>query len=156
MTPSQQGRRNRRHGHEFERAVARYLSDATGLEVVTSRSVSGGFQAGSDLVTITNRGRDGQVDWEPTVHGWGIETKACQSHSPTPWLRQAKKDAPGNLYCVVAKRPRMATEDALVYMPAGAFVWWRQAVSVDVSGPVVVDLKGFGLMLGMEPWENVA
>jgi hypothetical protein len=156
VTPSQQGRRNRRAGAEWERAVARYLSEATGLEVVTARSVSGGYQAGSDLVSIVNRDGGGQVDWEPTVHGWSVEAKACATHQPTPWLRQARKDAPGRLYAVVAKRPRMAVEDALVYLPAGAFVWWRQAVSVDVEGPVVVDLRGFGLMLSMEPWEGVA
>jgi hypothetical protein len=156
MTPSEQGRRNRRAGAQWERDVARYLTDVTGLEIVTARSVSGGYQAGSDLVTLTSHGPGGQVDWEPTVHGWSIEAKAEQSHRPTPWLRQARKDADGKLYCVVAKRSRMAVEDALVYMPAGAFVWWRQAVSVDVDGPVVVDLRGFGLMLGMEPWEGVA
>lgn len=156
MTTSQQGRRNRTAGHQWERDVARYLTETTGLEIVTARSVSAGLQAGSDLVTITHRTADGQVDWDPTVHGWAVECKNSATHKPTPWLRQAAKDAPGRLYAVVAKRPRMAVSDALVYMPSGAFVWWRQAVSVDVSGPVVVDLKAFGLMLEMEPWEAVA
>jgi hypothetical protein len=150
VTPSEQGRRNNEAGKRAEQEVARYLTGVTGEFVTSARNVSGGRQRGSDLVTLT----DHEVLF--TVHGWSIEVKYEAKEARTRWCKQAKKDAPGRLWAVVWKRPNRPIEQAHVYLPAGAFVWWRQAVSVDVSGPVVVDLRAFGLMLSMEPWEGVA
>lgn len=102
----------RNRGLRWERDVANYLSAQLNLEVVTARSVSGGTQIGSDLVTLR---RSGMVQHH--VLGFSLETKASKNaHQPTPWLRQAREQANGHNYAVIAKQMQKPTEDAIVYV----------------------------------------
>lgn len=163
------GATSRRKGHGFEVDCANHLSQATGLEVVTARSVSAGLQAGSDLVTITHRSPSGHVDWTPDVHGWSLECKyetekiftghasrTIPKMRPTPWLRQAKKDADSGLYAVIAKVHRHPISEARVFLPRSAFVWWWAAQSTDVHEPLSVCMETFCTMLELPAWTEAA
>jgi len=115
------GAGSRRRGHRFERDVANLLADTLDLDVVTARSVSGGTQAGADLVTVEP---DGTV--VPTVEGWSVECKSStNAHQPTPWMRQAKRQADSDLYVVIADNPRRPLLDSTVYLTSKALRWWQ-------------------------------
>lgn len=144
------GRRNRRTGHDWERECARHLADALGLDVRTARQVSGGMSLGADLVTMTHYGLD------MTVLGWTVECKTGEPHRVTEWMRQAEAQAGrSQLYCVVAKRSRKATGDALVYLPAaGWWEWMRPTLPAQDDGrPLIVSFDGWVqmLMLASDP-----
>lgn len=99
-----------RYWRTWERDCANYLTDQLGVEVVTSRSQSGGTQAGSDFMTKTD---DGPV---PHVLGWSLEAKASRNgHSPTPWCRQAAEQAEGRPWVVLAKVPHKPVGDGDAY-----------------------------------------
>lgn len=99
-----------RRGKVFERELARWLTDTTGLEVASTRRVLRGV--GADFAS---RLPDGT--WTPVVLGWAIEAKAeSTGFAPDRWLEQATRqaaeipDAIGGV--VIAKRPNRAVADA--------------------------------------------
>lgn len=121
-----------RYWRRWERNCANYLTGELGVEVVTSRSQSGGTQAGSDLMTVTGDG--------PQAHvlGWSVEVKASKDgHSPTPWCCQAAEQAGGRPWVVLAKVPHkpVADGDAYVWVEHVEGVrrmsirWWVELVS---------------------------
>ena len=114
------GAGSRRRGHRFERDVANLLAETLDLDVVTARSVSGGTQAGADLVTVEPGGTV-----VPTVEGWSVECKSTQNaHQPTAWMRQAKRQADSDLYVVIADNPRRPFADSTCYLTSKALRWW--------------------------------
>ena len=131
MSASQQGRRNRNAGHGFERDLATFLSVSLDLDVVTTRSLSGGTAIGADLATVLERDQAGRPTASiPTVHGWSVECKASTGpHKVTQWMRQARSQTDSALYVVVAKRPHRPVQDASVYLTGEALWWWLTADS---------------------------
>ena len=142
MSASQQGRRNRNAGHTFERDLATFLSVSLDLDVVTTRSLSGGTAIGADLATVLERDQAGRPTASiPTVHGWSVEAKASTgAHKVTEWMRQARSQADGALYVVVAKRPHRAVQDACVYLTGEALWWWISADSGEDRSVRMLDL----------------
>lgn len=113
----------RRRGHDFERACARFLTGQLGTRVVTSRSVSGGTQAGGDLVSY-----DPELCLH--VHGWTLECKAWAASQVPSWLRQAKDASDGSgLYAVIQKRPRKRIGEARVWMPWDVYQRWTRGTA---------------------------
>lgn len=156
MTPSQRGRRNRRAGHDWERACALLLAAETGEDVVTTRSLTGGVQRGADLSTVIERDTDGEpVRWVQTVHGWAVECKTGEPHKVGPWLAQAKRQADNSLYAVIAKRNHKPVGDATVYMTDEALTWWLYGRSDGTEETVFMSLSAWLRLLETEPWEDV-
>lgn len=102
------GKYSRRRGHEFEVECANRLSEHTGLDIVTTRSL--GATYGADLCTVTaydNHGRP--VTHIPSVLGFSIECKAVVQRCPKQWLRQATNQAaPGTTPVVLWSRKHYA------------------------------------------------
>ena len=142
MSASQQGRRNRNAGHGFERDLATFLSVSLDLDVVTTRSLSGGTAIGADLATVLERNNEGRPSASvPTVHGWSVEAKASTGpHKVTEWMRQARSQADSRLYVVVAKRPHRPVQDACVYLTGEALWWWISADSGEDRSVRMLDL----------------
>ena len=142
MSASQQGRRNRNAGHTFERDLATFLSVSLDLDVVTTRSLSGGTAIGADLATVLERDQAGRPTASiPTVHGWSVEAKASTGpHKVTEWMRQARSQADSRLYVVVAKRPHRPVQDACVYLTGEALWWWISASSGEDRSVRMLDL----------------
>ena len=142
MSASQQGRRNRNAGHTFERDLATFLSVSLDLDVVTTRSLSGGTAIGADLATVTRRDNEGRPTASiPTVHGWSVECKASTGpHKVTQWMRQARAQSDSRLYVVVAKRPHRPVQDACVYLTGEALWWWISADSGEDLSVRMLDL----------------
>ena len=142
MSASQQGRRNRNAGHGFERDLANFLAVSLDLDVVTTRSLSGGTAIGADLATVLERDQAGRPTASiPTVHGWSVEAKASTGpHKVTQWMRQARSQADGALYVVVAKRPHRPVQDACVYLTGEALWWWISADSGEDRSVRMLDL----------------
>ena len=142
MSASQQGRRNRNAGHGFERDLANFLSVSLDLDVVTTRSLSGGTAIGADLATVLERDQAGRPTASiPTVHGWSVEAKASTGpHKVTQWMRQARSQSDSALYVVVAKRPHRAVQDACVYLTGEALWWWISADSGEDRSVRMLDL----------------
>ena len=139
---AQQGRRNRNAGHGFERDLATFLSVSLDLDVVTTRSLSGGTAIGADLATVLERDQAGRPSVTvPTVHGWSVEAKASTGpHKVTEWMRQARTQSDGALYVVVAKRPHRPVQDACVYLTGEALWWWISADSGEDRSVRMLDL----------------
>ena len=146
MTSPQQGRRNRNAGHQWERTCARELTALLGIEVVTARAVSGGTQAGPDLMEMTVHGPI------PTVHGWSLEVKCEVRERPTAWLRQAKRQADGPLYAVLSKNARQPFMAASVLTTSRALMLWITGVDNGVSEPVWFSMRAFVGLLGLPEW----
>ena len=142
MSASQQGRRNRNAGHTFERDLATFLSVSLDLDVVTTRSLSGGTAIGADLATVLERDNEGRPSvTDDTVHGWSVECKASTGpHKVTEWMRQARTQSDGALYVVVAKRPHRPVQDASVYLTGEALWWWISASSTVDRSVRMLDL----------------
>jgi len=142
VSASQQGRRNRNAGHTFERDLATFLSVSLDLDVVTTRSLSGGTAIGADLATVLERDQAGRPTASiPTVHGWSVEAKASTGpHKVTQWMRQARNQSDGALYVVVAKRPHRPVQDACVYLTGEALWWWISASSGEDRSVRMLDL----------------
>ena len=142
MSASQQGRRNRNAGHGFERDLATFLSVSLDLDVVTTRSLSGGTAIGADLATVLERDQAGRPSVTvPTVHGWSVECKASTGpHKVTQWMRQARNQTDSRLYVVVAKRPHRPVQDACVYLTGEALWWWISAGSGEDRSVRMLDL----------------
>ena len=142
MSASQQGRRNRNAGHGFERDLATFLSVSLDLDVVTTRSLSGGTAIGADLATVLERDQAGRPTASiPTVHGWSVEAKASTGpHKVTQWMRQARSQSDSRLYVVVAKRPYRPVQDACVYLTGEALWWWISAGSGEDRSVRMLDL----------------
>jgi hypothetical protein len=110
----------RRRGHDFERDCARYLTGQLGIRVVTSRSLSGGTQAGGDLASY-------DPDLCLHVHGWTLECKAWTASAVPTWIRQARAAADGSgLYAVIQKRPRKPVRESRVWMPWDVLERWTR------------------------------
>jgi hypothetical protein len=116
------GAAGRRKGHDWERSLARYLSDRLDMTVVTARSLGGGVQVAADLASVVDR------EALLHVHGWTIEAKARGNRSVPAWLRQAHAAAVNDgvpLYVAIHQRAGGAHEEADVWMPR--VQWWSVA-----------------------------
>jgi hypothetical protein len=112
-TASQRGKRNRTHGHETERMVARWLKDNGWADAHTTRSRLGhdGFRQPGDI---------GGVD------GVCIEVKGFMASSRWPtWRAQVLAEAGGRIP-VVVRRTRGVTDVGLweAEVPA-VYLRWR-------------------------------
>lgn len=130
------GAASRRRGHGYEVDCANELSDRTGLDIRTTRSLGANY--GADLATITGYdARERPVTHEPAVLGWSCECKAVKRRDPAGWLRQAdEQKAPGTIPVVLWKRPRAAWMDgsAFVYDSAAPRGWWEMPIATWVEG----------------------
>jgi hypothetical protein len=82
------GKSSRDKGHRWERKLANILSDLTGLDVRTTRSL--GATYGADLATVTGYDQLGRPAAHiPSVLGWSIEAKAVKTRYPKAWVKQA-------------------------------------------------------------------
>ena len=148
MTTPQQGRRNRTAGHEWERTCARELSTILGIEVVTSRAVSGGAQHGADLMEMTGHGPI------PTVHGWSLEAKCEAKERPTAWLRQAKQQSDGRLYAVLSKNARQPFMAASVITTSRVLMLWITGVDNYDGELVWLSMRAFVGLLELPGWTD--
>ena len=101
------GATSRRRGHQFERDLAVWLR-SKGVRAQTARELSGGMQAGSDLIT------DLPVTCELKNHAkWDVSA----------WLAQARRDAAGDPAALFIKRRGTADPgESYVIMQADEFV----------------------------------
>lgn len=94
------GARSRDKGHRWEVKCANELSERTGLQIVTTRSL--GATYGADLCTVTSHDARGRpVTHVPSVLGWSVECKAWSVRIPRAWLRQAEEQKAPGLHSVV-------------------------------------------------------
>ena len=101
------GASSRRKGHEYERAVSRWLRDK-GIRAHTSRELSGGMQSGSDIISDL-----------PVC----VECKDVTKWDVSGWLSQARRDAKGDPASVwVKKRGSGDPGESYVIMQASEFV----------------------------------
>ena len=100
------GASSRRKGHDYERALARWLREQ-GVRAETSRAQMGGLQIGTDLITDL-----------PVC----VEAKAHARHDLAGWLTQAIADAHGDKAAVFVKRPNRPISESYVVMRADQFV----------------------------------
>lgn len=113
-------------GKRFERDCANYMTERLGIKIASARSVSGGTQAGKDLVSF-------DPDLCMHVYGWSLECKAWTSSCVPTWIRQAKKDSDGSgLYAVIQKRDGKPIGAARVWMPWDVYErWTRETARTD-------------------------
>ena len=140
------GTTSRRRGHRFEQQLGRWFSQHGLGDVTSSRNLSGGRQAGTDLATRTDHG------FTPGVNGWCIEAKDQERPAVTGWLQQAADDANGLPHAVIHKNRQHPLEQAYVYLPA----CWAEPL-LDLTLPpdirrVTVDLAVFTAALTR--WET--
>lgn len=100
------GATSRRRGHTYERDLATWLRQR-GWEAVTARSLSGGTQAGSDLITNL-----------PVC----VEAKNHSALNLAGWVDQAVRDADGDLASVWVKRRGRPLGESYVVMSADQFL----------------------------------
>lgn len=104
----------------FERAVAKHLTDALDVRVVSSRSVSGGRQ--DEAGDLFSYDRD---ELCRHVYGWTLELKDVERPSVPKWLEQAQKASDGSgLYAVIHKNRGRPTREDRVWVPRGMLRAW--------------------------------
>lgn len=131
------GRQNRDKGKRWEQQLARWFTAHGFGDIRSGRAVTGGTQAGADLVTVTD---DGPL-WD--VNGWSLEAKDKEQSAISGWLNQAADDANGRPHAVIHKNRRHPTDQAHVYLPA---VHAQQLLDLDLPADVrhvTVDLHVF-------------
>lgn len=126
------GAASRRKGHAYEQEVSRELREATGLHVVTTRSL--GATYGSDICTVVALDGLGRpVVHVPSVRGWAIEVKNVRKRNPSGWLKQAcDQAAPGTTPVVLWRRARKPFREGSAFTvdedaPRG---WREEPISV--------------------------
>lgn len=114
------GRGARTRGHNYERNVARWLTEHTATEVRTSREKCKGAKA--DLATLHPTVKV----WVPTVQGWSLELKSTDVWQPDKWLEQASSQRENDVpYAVIADRKHHPIAASWVIEPwPDGDGWW--------------------------------
>lgn len=124
------GASSRRKGHRYEVRTAKVLSDLTGLDIRTTRSLGASY--GADVATVTGYdAHDRPVTHVPEVLGWSVECKNWSVREPGTWLRQAAQQAaPGLTPVVLWNRQNHAYEagSAFVYDVRATYGWRETSI----------------------------